>query len=339
MLRAHVLARRSLARRALSAIALAALASAAMCGGAGCGIDEPAEPTEPDDRVIVKLSFDEVAYADAAITTRKMIERVRRQNESIFSTLRRADVMITAKRAVDVDLAHLEKDPVTVVDLDSGITRAALRLRYHFVALALAPKALAIRGEVPLGALHIPTPRKPEEVLATCTANGERERAAMSELWTVFDARIPACAATIAMEDAAISVARRRLEHPEREIVTIEFERLTVPVSARLVMRETRGEEPAPGANAASGAGGGQPVVKQLTWVDKAHEKDLDAEDERELSRLTRQRWGGHGQPDQQRYWGYSVYNDPNYTLLWVSCIALVLLLVGWRQQDKKRHR
>lgn len=319
-----MLARRSPFRRALFAIALAAIASAAACGA-----DGPPEPAEPDDRVIVKLSFDEVAYADAAITPRKMIERVRRQNESIFATLRRADVMITAKRVVDVDLAQLEKEPVTVVDLGTGITRAAARIRYHFVALALAPKALAAKGEIPLGALHITTPAKPEYVLAACTANGDRERAAMSELWTIFDAARPSCLAAITAEQAAIDAARKQLERPDKEIVSIEFERLYVPITAHLFVRETRGEA----------QGGGVPGVKVLTWADRAREKELDAEDERELQRLSRPAWGGPGHGTGQLTWGSAVYMDPNWTLLWVSAIALVLLLVGWRQQERKKRR
>ena len=321
-----MLALRVLARRALAALALGALAS----GGAACD-DPPAATQERDERVIVKLSFDEVAYVDAAITTRKLIERVRRQNESIFGTLRRADVSITAKRVVDVDLAHLDQEPVTVVDLDTGITRAAQRIRYRFLALALAPRALAMRGEVPLGALHILTPARPEVVLQTCTANGDRERAATAELWTVFDASIPRCGAAIAAEQAGIDVARRRLEHPDKEIVSAEFERLYVPITAELTIRETRREAEM------SGAGGS---IRIVTWADKARERgSADAEDERELSRMSGPRPAGPAPGNAVLSWGSAVYAAPNFTLLYVAIVALILLLVGWRQQDRKRRR
>jgi hypothetical protein len=321
----EVLAFRVLARRVLAALALGALVS----GGAAC--DEPAPaPQEGEERVIVKLAFDEVLYVDAAITTRKLIERIRRQNESIFGTLRRANVTITAKRVVDVDLAHLDQEPVTVVDLDSGITRAAQRVRYRFLALALAPRALANKGEAQLGALHIQAPLRPEVVLGACTANGDRERAAVGELWTVFDASLPACGAAIAREQAAIDVARKRLTSPAKEIVSAEFERLYVPIKVELFIREQ------PQVAAASGAGGS---IRYVSWADKLREQSsADAEEERELARLSRPANAGASRGDSVITWGSAVYTAPNFTLLYVAVAALILLLVGWRRQDRDRR-
>jgi hypothetical protein len=318
----------------------------------GCD-DEPASPEqqEPEDRVIVKLSFDDYAYVDAASPTRKIIERVRRENDSIFSALHRADVMITAKKLVDVDLGHLEKDPVTVVDPATGITRAALRLRYHFVALALAPKALVAKGDMRIAALHTTNLSNVESILGDCTANGDRERAAAAEVWTVFDGRQERCRAAVIAEQAAIDAARKHLTQPAKEIVSAEFERMYVPVTVRLRERGQKGEEPAQGEHAeghvktpqgpwgageGSGADGDQPAWR---WVDKAAERDFaDAEDEKDLQRMARPLGAASGATGGPRSWSTNSYLAPNFTLLYVVLGALVVFLVSWFRQQQRRR-
>ncbi|MFT3768772.1 MAG: hypothetical protein QM820_25275 [Minicystis sp.] len=330
--------------RAAAALALMALAAAA------CDDESGPAPPPSEERIVAKLSFDDFAYVDSAISTRKLLERVHRENESIFSTLRRADVMITARKLVDVDLAHLEKEPVTVVDLDTGITRNAIRVRHHFVALALVPRSLAAKREVLLGALHLPTPAHPDEVLAACTANGEREHAAVNELWTVFDARVDACQAALAREQAAIDAARKRLTSPDREIVSVEFERLLVPVVVRLVARQDPEGEPVEGEHVdghvktpsglgAPGDGPGAEPKPAWVWADRARERDFeDTEDEKELQRLSRPAAGGMGHQNAPRSWGSAVYMQPNFGFLAIILIALAVLIGGtWRQQRGKR--
>jgi hypothetical protein len=327
---------------------MVSLLTLAGCGLAGCGLAGCGDEDEGagDDRVIVTLSFDDFAYVDAGISPRKLMERVRRLNDSVISTLRHADVTITAKKQVDVDLAHLEKEPVTVVDLDTGITRAALRVKYHFVALALAPRALATRRDLPLGALHLPTPAHPDEVVATCTAGGEGEQAAAGELWTVFDGHLDRCTAALAREQEAIDARRKLLHSPEREIVSREFERLLVPVVAHLRQRHVPGEEPAPNASVKArtpgvpGLLGDGPDDEDKTPVYQARDDDVeDSADEKELRRLARPSGGGLGQAQGGRSFGSSVYTAPNFGFLALVVVALgVLVRETWRQRRRNNR-
>lgn len=323
---------------------LAALAAALALLAPGC--DDAGDAGEVDDRAIVRLSFDEYTYVDASIPNRKLMERVRHQNESIFSSLRHADVMITAKRLVAVDLAHLEREPVTVVDPATGITRAAMRVRYHFLALALAPRALAQQGSLALAALHTPSPALGEQIVATCSANGDHERAAVTEPWTVFNGALPRCAAAATAEQAAVDAARAKLANPDREIVSSEFERTYVPVVVNLRERRVQPEGGGTGDFGRPGmpgrAGAAPPDNPEgWTWVDKEREREFareDDEDERELARLARPSGGGISRRDGPVTWSSSVYLQPNFTILYVAVIALGLILVGWRRSDQRRR-
>jgi hypothetical protein len=303
---------------------------------AGCG-DETAE--EKDDHVIVRMSFDEVAYVDQAIQTHKLIERVRHETESIFHGLRRADVMVTAKKQVDVDLGRLDKDPVTVVD-PSGITRAAMRIRYHFVGLALVPEALAKQAELPLGVLHTPDATRAELVLSACTANGDAERAAVAELWTVFDPTLPSCADAMEREQAAIDLARKGLEHPEKEIVSGEFERVYLPVIAHLRPRNTKGNAGGPG-----GPGGpGRKSRDEGRLSDqpgdviptRAARSNDDDEDEESLHRM---RGGGFAGPVTPNAfnWGGGPALQPNWAVVYFAIASLLLLILGKRRQSGRK--
>jgi hypothetical protein len=311
------------------------LAPVAFCAAAlalaACGDDD-----EADDRAAVRISFDEEAYVDAATPTPRVLERVRRQTESVLFALHAADVAVTRRKLVDVDLAHLKKDPVTVVD-ESGITRDALRLRYHFVALGDAPAALASKGVLRLGALHEVAPAQTEIVRAVCTANGVHERTA--DLWTVFNASLERCAAAIAREQAAIDAARKALAHPSSEIVTREFERLYVPVAVRLVGRER--------PDGGSAAGVDPPVARLRTGKtprgaalpslpgDDDDEPGADGDDdEEELSPDERPVY--FGPPPRDTGWvssGAARYMAPNFAVLYFTIAALILLLVGGRKR------
>jgi len=335
--------------------------------------EEP--PTEPDDHVAVKLTFDQITYVDATLGPRKVAERVRTQVQSIFPALRQADVLILANQQVDLEAAQLKKDPVTVVNPATGATRAAFRVHHRYVTLAQVPKALAERGEIPLGVLHSPGPHA-EAVLADCTANGERERLEVAELWTVFDPSLASCAVAMKREQAAIDVARRKLPHPEREIASLELERAYLPVTVHVQVRRpaqggdaARVTPPAPTPEADAGdyalpregehvddptvrihadpsmpgtppGPGEQPA---FVIIDRTEEKlaaehlDQDSEDEAELRRQARALGGdGVAAPAIPSHGGYT-YLQPNYAILYVAIITFVLLVVGKRRQRRKR--
>ena len=120
------------------------------------------EADEGDDRAAVRIAFDEVAYVDAATPTPKLLERVHRQTESVLFALHTADVTVTRRKLVDVDLAHLKKEPVTVVDAsgDHLGRRAAAPLPSSRRARRRAPGRDRGQGRAQASARSTPPPRR-----------------------------------------------------------------------------------------------------------------------------------------------------------------------------------
>jgi hypothetical protein len=241
---------RTTARGALAGAALGALAWLA----AGCEEAPPPEEKPREARVMVKLSFDETVYVDAATRPQKLAERLRHQTQSIFPALQKADITVAARKQSNIDVSSLSKDKVTVVDTATGITRSALRVRYHFVAAALAPKGLASKRVLDLGVLHDVNASRADAILKECTANGDRERGSLAEPWVVFDPSLPGCGAAMAREGAAVAAARKTLEHPTRELASIEFERSYLPVHVQLEALRPSFDKPGNDEPAGSGA-------------------------------------------------------------------------------------
>ncbi len=345
-------------RRFASGLAPCLLALAPLA----CGADDAGEPA--DDRAVVKISFDETAYVDATLSTGRIVERVRHETESIFLALRKAELTLLTSRHVDLPLDRLEREPVTVVDPGTGETRSALRVRYHYAGLAQLPKGRRVSDRLGLGVLHTAEGPQASRVLAECTASGERQAAA--EPWTVFDASLPGCVQAMAREHAAIDAARKRLSHPEREIVPLELHRVTLPVVVRVRpwgTKEVAGDTPKPSASAsagvipvvhdapeeklrspaipgAPGAAPGDGNVDPLAmWDTRETEKDyeVDREDEEELRRVSRGFSLGAGvPPPTAEYYGSYTFLAPNYALLYVAIVAGLLLLFGQRRRSRR---
>jgi hypothetical protein len=325
--------------------------------------DEPAP--EPDDHVAVKLTFDQITYVDATLAPRKVMERIRSEVQSIFPALRRADALLLTNQQVEIDVARLKKDAVTVVDPghEAVASRAVLRVHHHYVALAQVPKALADKGEIPLGVLHGNDAARAGAVLAECTANGEREREAVGELWTVFDPSLERCAAAMTRERAAIDAARQKLQHPEREIVPIELGRSYLPVVVHLQRRHADdagayalphgGEHVDDPTVRAPGypdiPGPPSPAGEQPTFVQREANAEEQAapppdpeasEDEAELRRQARALGGdvlaNAAAPPPPSYGGYR-YLQPNYAIVYFALVVFVLFVVGKRRQQGRR--
>ena len=342
-MRAPPSSHRRLARLAPWLLAIAPLA---------CGSEES---VEPDDRVAVKLTLDPVVYLDGAASQRKMLERVKNETRSIFPALRRADVLVLSNQQVDVDTAQIKKESVTFVDPATGITRPGTRVRFHYVTLAQVPRALADKSGLALGVLHSPDGAHAEAVLTECSATGDRERQAASELWTVFDASLPTCADAMAREHAAIAAARKKLAHPDREIVPAEIDRVYVPLVVRLKRRQPsdagaapvqgpgeHADDPrvkarSPGGVARPAASGEQPDFVIISKEDKDREREFeDEEDEKELRKQARAMGGDIvGPTAPPSAFGSSPYLAPNYAVLYLAIIAFVVLLVGQTRRRK----
>jgi hypothetical protein len=240
-------------------------------------------------------------------------------------------------------------------------------VRFHYVTMAQVPKALADKPSLDLGVLHGSDGSRTETVLAECSANGERERQSVGELWTVFDASLPSCAEAMAREQAAIDAARQKSARSEREIVQVELERLYLPLPVHLKRRgaTAAGRDAgtqAPGAASdyaapakgehvadtkvrvrrspgAPGPPGAAPDNDDgFVWVDKEAEKENvdDDEDEKELRKMARTMGTDAKPPPAVPVFGSSTYLQPNYAILYVAIIAFVVLLFGQRRRQDR---
>ena len=341
---------------------IAAAGLAALLAALGCGPDtETAEA--PDDKPasveqageLASLAFEAVAYVEPSANNITVLDRVRHELKSAFSALQFQKITISQKRQVDVDLKRLSREPVTVVDPVTRATRAAVRVRYRFVGLAVVPKEMAQRGDVLLGLLHRDDALHAAEVIDTCTSPASRRGDAVKEPWRIFDPRLEPCARAIDAEQTKIDEARAVLEHADREIVTIEHERLFLPVVLHVRLRSSAGAEgsarpgaPAAGQGAAAD-GSGRPVAVAVAGLDpaaiaaaqreerllsrlKRSEKSRGDEDEREIAEIISRRSGG-GLPGGQGgpkapFLGYGTEAQPlNYALLWFASIAVIVIL------------
>jgi hypothetical protein len=170
----------------------------------------------------------------------------------------------------------------------------------------------------------------------------------VAELWTVFDGSLPGCLTAVEREHQIIAAARRKLQNPAKEIISLEFERALLPVvvHVRRRLEKDAGPEDLPqpdehvdgrlkvvgGAWGPSAGAPGEAV--QVTWEDKEREKDYEV-DEGELRKQLRMLGGGGPAPAPTAMWyGGSKYLQPNYAVVYFTIAALLVLLVG-----KQRRR
>jgi hypothetical protein len=226
---------------------------------------------EPEEKpraphVLARLTFEEVVYVEAGASTWKLIEHVRSAKNSLLPALEKLDVTLPVRKANEIDLPHVKREPVSVVDPVTGTKRGALRLRYFFSAVALIPEPLAAAGFVELGLLHSVDRARAEPILSKCTAGGERERAPGADLGSFFDPTLPSCKEAIAEEASAIAVAGKRLDHPDKEIVPQEMTRSYMPVTLHFSVRhaEASGGAAAPQPQAAARLPAAAPPPGQL---------------------------------------------------------------------------
>lgn len=322
--------------------AIATFAIGALTAFAGCTSDEVAPPPR-EPSAIVELRFEEVTYVDPAISTRKLVDRVRHQTRSVFRALRKADVTVTMRKQVEVDLAHLDREPVTVVDPATGQTRPGLRLRYHFSGLAVVPQVLSGAAGMKLAVLHSVDPAKSDAVASTCAAPNALDGATGNEIWNAFDSSLPSCSDAVQKEQDDIDQARSALTAPGKQVVPSEFDRLYVPVVVHIDRRQRK--TAAPRAKAKS-----PPTVEVQPPADPALVPPSDParsppkapqtagmdDDEAEL-RQSFPRGAAIG--NAQEVGGAGQYLQPNYALLYFVAAAGVVLVVGKQQQNKRRRR
>lgn len=311
---------------------------------------------------LASLSFESVAYVEASANNLAVLDRVRHQLKSAFSALQVRQITISQRRQVDVDLKRLAREPITVVDPVTRAVRPAVRLRYRFVGLAIVPKAMAAHGDAVLGLLHRDDSAHAAEVIELCTSPASRRGDSVKQPWRIFDPGLDACARAIDSEQVKIDEARVGLEHPDREIVTAELERIYMPVVLHVKARGTgvaaspdvtaRADAPAsgpPSGNGGPGSGVDRPGSGITMPVDpaglaaaqrearllaklKGSEKPADDDDEREVAEIISRRSAGglRGADDGPKapFLGYGGEAQPlNYALLWFASIAVIAIL------------
>lgn len=354
-------------RSGLAAAGLFALLAAPGCGDdsdTAAPVEAPAVPSQAGD--LASITFEAVAYLEPSANNISVLDRVRHELTSAFSALQLRQITISQRRQVDIDLKRLSREPVSVVDPVTKSAHPALRVRYRFVGLAVLPKGTAARGDVLLGLLQRDDSMRAPEVIEACTAPEARSGAAVKQPWTIFNPALDACSIAIDVEQTKIDEARAGLEHPDREIVPIERERLYLPVVLHVRPRTSAGARvegtaspaasgsaaragaaAAPGAAAGSGAPGiGAASVaidtaailaerreaRLLAKLKEAEKAGEDEDDDREVAAILARRGGG-GLPGGQGgpgapFLGYGRETQPlNYALLWFASIAVIALL------------
>jgi hypothetical protein len=243
---------------------LAAAGVVALLAAPGCGTDSETEaPAEKPVAVapsgeLATLSFEAVVYVEPSANHITVLDRVRHELRSAFSALQLRHITLSQKGQVDVDLKRLSREPVTVVDPVTKAVRPGVRVHYRFLGLALVPKELARSGDALLGLLHRDDAAHAAGVIETCTSPATRGSVAVKEPWRAFDPGLEPCARAIDAEQSKIDEARAGLEHPDREIVPIEQERLYLPVVLHV---RRRGAKSAPRGASADDPAGRSPAV------------------------------------------------------------------------------
>jgi hypothetical protein len=346
-------------RTGLAAAGLLALLAAPGCGDESdtkteAPVDLHAVPSQSGD--LASLTFDAIAYVEPSANNITVLDRIRHELTSAFSALQARQIILNQRRQVDVDLKRLSREPITVVDPVTRSAHPAVRVRYRFVGLALVPKGMALRSDVLLGLLHRDDGARAPEVIEACTSPAARTGGAVKQPWSIFNPALDACSIAIDTEQAKIDEARAGLEHPDREIVAIERERLYLPVVLHVRLRNGAGARvegsasPAGSGSAArpnaAAAGSGAPAVGSDAPVDLAalvaeqREARLlaklkeaeKADDDREVAAILARRGGGGLVAGQSGpgapFLGYGREPQPlNYALLWFASIAVIALL------------
>lgn len=317
---------------------------------------EEAPPKPEAEGEIAMVSFEAVAYFDGPASNARIIERIRREKESIVFALRRQQIAVNARKQVDVELKRVIREQVTVVQKESDARRQALRVRYWFVGYGSVPPEMLKLTDVPFGLLHTD-----EEARAPALAACLIDDASGKPMWQRFAPEREACKRAIDDEQKAIDAAREALDAKENELVPSELDRLTLPVSLHVTSRTGRAKQEVdagapelavaprkkdpdgidPPAAGADGPGAGS-FLQKLRERAQA-EAEADDEDEGAKPRKVRPPSfvvpAGRGGEGTDTGGGF-IFNEPNFALLWL--VGLVILGIAgneYRRHKKKQQR
>lgn len=215
----------------LATIALTAL-TVAGCKGES---DEPRPSRGQEERTIVTLQS--YVYATPDESGFKIAERIRDQVKSAFGAIRSLRVTGSNKEVANTAGEHYYKEPLILLFRDGGES-LVFRVWFRFTDEVFAPEGLPRGAPILVGGLHRQEEKDFTQIVTVCTPNTAREREYRGRLQAVFDGSLASCQDAILAEQASVDAARVRLDDPESEIVPEEFDRLYVPVVARLLSRK-----------------------------------------------------------------------------------------------------
>lgn len=217
-------------------------AALALCVVPACGGgDEEAADADLTSATALerKLTFEGYVFVETGASSAAILAAVRAQTRSAFGALSTQNVSVSSRELADVDTKTFIKQPVTVVDPETGETSKALRVRYLYRDTAILPKSMAKHSSLSLGLLHGDYQAQSKRVLAECTGGSAEDREMESDIWYVFNPSLSRCQKAMAAEQHAIDEARAGLAAPDAEVVPAELERLYIPMTARLEPAKT----------------------------------------------------------------------------------------------------
>jgi hypothetical protein len=150
--------------------------------------------------------------------------------------LRKARVVIASKGdLVDLDIARVTKEPVTVIEPSAAKRSPAVRVRFRYVDQAVVPGSMVARNLVQIPLLQKEDESRAAEILADCTPEGTpTTRDPMKTLVEQYDPTVASCRAAMALEQTKIDAVRAALLDPRAEVVPEEVDRLYAPLVASL---------------------------------------------------------------------------------------------------------
>jgi hypothetical protein len=345
------------ARLRAFALLLVVLVASAACDG------EP-EPEPPKPEVLADISmvsFEATAYFDAGANNARIIERIRREKESVVFALRRQQISVNTRKKLDVELKRVIREPVSVVDPAGGARRPALRVRYWFVGFGEVPAEMLKLSDVPFGLLHTDDPSK-EQALAACLVDDAEGK----PIWRRFDPSRESCKKAIDEEQQAIAAAREQVNAKDQEIIAPELDRLYVPISLHVTSRMERAKKvaavdaggevdiniqgavrtkPTPGIDPPSDTDP-SPSSRVGSLIDRLRERaqaEEQAEEEDEARGVRPPSFvvagGRSGGPDNLDAPGAFIFREPNFILLWgIALIMVIIAAVEFRRRRRRRE-
>lgn len=343
------------ARLRAFALLVVVLVTSAACDGEP---EAPPPKTEVETEISM-VSFEATAYFDTWANNARIIERIRREKESVVFALRRQQISVNTRKQVDVELKRVIREPVTVVDAADGARRPALRVRYWFVGFGGMPAEMLLRSDIPFALLHTDDAAKERALAACLVADADGK-----PIWRRFEPLRESCKQAIDEEQREITATREKLNAQEQEIIGLELDRLYVPISLHVTSRTARakpvttvdagGEVDLQGAGALKQPPGNEPpsneppsnadpspavgaVIERLREREQA---EVEAAAENGAYGLTPPSFvvpgGRTGEGDGVEVPGAFIFREPNFLMLWG--VALIMTIIGGFEFYRRRR-